>query len=619
MWYFCAVIRIDKPSIVRYFSQMGHTSSQPRTFISLYWLAAIVAVIAFLIFAASFQNGSRSKALATLQTDTTSVAQGQAWALEGELQKFRLLPLVLSENHYVTQALKVRDHDSALRLNERLELLATRTRAPYIYVVDVNGETVASSNYRSEESFVGRRYEFRPYFQQAMTNGASEYFAKGERTGKSGLFFARRIQEGIQTLGVIVVKVEFASIVSQWKDQNAITFVTSDDGIVLFSSDPVLDFTTLTPLTKSRQDEILTTRQFGDAPLKPTPLAIGADYRGKDANGQHIQAAAVQLSDFDWRIIRAELIRPAIRAADTRARLTILSVGFLLGAIATFLSWRFTRERERAATTAFLKAEVARQTAELSQTNERLEYEFHEREKIIKRFRTAREELAQANRLGSIGAITASVAHEINQPVAAIRAFAENAAKFMARDQHDKVAENIHSIVELTARIGSITQELRRYARRGTQAIGKVKLSEVIDGAELLIGERIRSEGINFDIQVDHENLPCVKAGRVRLEQVLVNLLQNALDAVSGRPDPCITLSAKEDEEFVYVTIEDNGNGVDDAQAKEIFTPFVTTKPQGLGMGLGIASDIMTEFGGSIELSPSALGGAAFELKLVKM
>ena len=597
---------------------MEYTPLHPKVRNWLYWLAAAVAVGAFIIFSISIQNVSRANALEALQAETTSTVQGQARSLEGELQKFKLLPLVLSESPYVTQALAEGSPETVLHLNERLSLLADRTRAPYIYVVDVSGLTIASSNYLDRDSFVGRRYEFRPYFQQAMRSGAAEYFAKGERTGKSGLFFARRIQQGNDLLGVIVVKVEFGEITQQWASRNAISLVTSPEGIVLFSSDPALDFTTLQSLSTERQTQIIETRQFGDKPLQKTPLIINDNLRGEDPTGRQIQVASITLSDMNWRIIRAEYIKPALNAADTRTRLTVLSIAILLATIAVLMSWRITRDRERAANTAFLEAEVARQTNELSQTNKRLEDEIRKREEINNRFRTAREELAQANRLGSIGAITASVAHEINQPTAAIRAYAENATKFMARDRQDKVSENIQSIIELTARIGTITQELRRYARRGSQAIGSIKIRDVIDGAELLIGERIRSQGITFEVTTEKPTLPTVKAGRVRLEQVLINILQNAFDAVSDCPDPRILLSVHEDTEFVYLTIEDNGRGVDEAKAKQIFLPFVTTKPQGLGIGLGIATDIMKDFGGSIDIVPSSIGGAAFQIKLIK-
>jgi len=103
-----------------------------------------------------------------------------------------------------------------------------------------------------------------------------------------------------------------------------------------------------------------------------------------------------------------------------------------------------------------------------------------------------------------------------------------------------------------------------------------------------------------------------VFANRVRLEQVLVNLFQNALDAVANQPKPRIALFISEEDQHVTLTVADNGPGIDPALGDEVFSPFVTGKPEGLGLGLGIARDIMTELEGTLRIVPSPLGGAAF-------
>ena len=581
-----------------------------------YWVVLIIALIGYAIFAALTLKITRQAAIENLHNQGISIVTTQANELKSKLQKFLLVPVILSENPDVTQALNDSEHSATLRLNEKLKSLSEQTDATYIFAVDKQGRTVASSNYQEADSFVGRDYKFRPYFKQAMSEGKAEYYAKGETTGRPGLFLAGRVSNDLGPIGAIVVKVEFSDISSRWNDPFSTSFVVNNDGIILFSGDTELNFSTIEDLSDAKQAEILEARQFGLEPLSPSNLDLNASPYPLDKQGQKTVMSQVEISELDWRLIRTNPIKLAISDANNRAQLTILLVG---GGLLTFmLLWRrrIFKEIEKTKLTNLLKSEVAKRTRELSETNEKLEYEIEEREKVNIRFRAAREELAQANRLGSIGAITASVAHELNQPVAAIRTFAENGVKFLKRGNTDQTSNNLESIVSLTDRIGSISTELRRYARRGSHAITSVDIEDVFEGITLLMGEQLRADGIQLKIQGDLANLPPVKAGRVRLEQVIVNLLQNARDALQNRPDPIVEISTKSTLDSVEIIIGDNGPGIEPTILKDIFTPFVTTKPHGMGMGLGIAKDIMTDFEGTIEPTSTQLGGAAFLLRL---
>jgi two-component system C4-dicarboxylate transport sensor histidine kinase DctB len=262
-----------------------------------------------------------------------------------------------------------------------------------------------------------------------------------------------------------------------------------------------------------------------------------------------------------------------------------------------------------------LEREVERRTAELVTANERLQVESRERELAATRLREAREELAQANRLGSIGQITAGVAHEINQPIAAIRTFAENALRLIERNNAEKVRTNLHNIVQLTSRIGAITVELRRFARRGTPAIAAVQIQSAIRGALLLLGDRLRVMGVDLRLALGADADVRVVADRVRLEQILINLIQNALDAMKDTTDPAIEIAARVEERKVEIVVTDNGPGIPPEVVDKLFTPFVTSKHDGLGLGLGIARDIVREFGGELALASSA-AGATFVVTL---
>ena len=581
-----------------------------------YRILLVVILLAYAIFTFLTLQITRKTAIENLHNEGLSIANTQASELRSELQKFLLVPLILSENPDVTQALNTPTSSSTLRLNKKLKSLSEQTGATYIFAVDNSGTTIASSNYQETDSFVGRDYKFRPYFKQAISEGQAEYYAKGETTGRPGLFLAGRVSNKSKPMGAIVLKVEFDGISESLRHHSATSFVVDKNGIILFSGDKSLNFKTITPLSDEQRQEILEAKQFGTSHLESSEIDLTNKPFAQDASGQNVLTDFIGISELDWRLVRINPIKPAVRTANNRAQLTILLVGGTLLTLMLLWRKRIVKEIEKSKMTDLLKTEVAKRTRELSETNEKLEYEIGEREKVNIRFRAAREELAQANRLGSIGTITASVAHELNQPVAAIRTFAENGIKLLKRGDTAQTSTNLDSIVSLTSRIGSISTELRRYARRGSHAITSVDIQDVFEGITLLMGEQLRIDGIELEIIGDLSKLPPVRAGRVRLEQVIVNLLQNASDALKGHATPRVEIHAKSTSQTVEIIIADNGPGIDPSQLKDIFTPFVTTKPDGMGMGLGIAKDIMTDFEGSIETTSTRLGGAAFLLRL---
>ncbi|MEZ0244703.1 MAG: sensor histidine kinase, partial [Sphingomonas sp.] len=299
-----------------------------------------------------------------------------------------------------------------------------------------------------------------------------------------------------------------------------------------------------------------------------------------------------------------------------RTQALLFAAGLLLvaGIVLGFTLRSAERRRLQAEAHARLEAEVEARTVELREANALLIVESEERAEADRRFRAAREELAQASRLGTLGQITAGVAHEINQPVAAIRAFAENAATFLERATPDRARENLGQIVTLTDRIGTITAELRAFARRKTPARESVTLGSVLNGTLLLIGERARGVVV---LEVKPEVRACVTAGdRIRLEQVLINLVQNALDAVEGVEKPRVRIRGEAVDDKLLLDVIDNGPGVDPEIADTLFTPFASAREGGLGLGLAIARDIAREFGGDIEHVRARKGTTLFRLTL---
>lgn len=572
-------------------------------------LGVIVSVVASVYGRRTVADATAAVRLRAMQQTRSNLR-----LLEAELQTYRLLPVMLGEYTDVRAALASGTVDPAL--NAKLALLAARTGAPVIYALDPQGMTIAASNADRPDSFLGHDYRYRDYFTKAMASGATEFFALGSVSGRPGLYLSRRIDRAGQPLGVVVVKVEFDRIAQAWIQDHMATFVVDADGVILISSDPRLEFHTTRALSPARRRTLAQTRQFGTLPLLRAPLTL-ADDRSRLGDGTPAVTVSLPVPIAGWHLVHMEPLDAALRSAAVRTRsaTTIAALATIAAMLGAW--WLHQRRKRNAGARAELEAEVARRTAELSATADRLQIEVEQREAADQRFRQAREELAHANRVGSIGTITASVAHEINQPVAAIRTFADNAAAFLARDEPARAATNLQAIVELTSRIGTITAGLRRYARRGAGSIGPVALDAAIDGVRLLIGDRFRAKGVTLDLPSGPEARLTVIAGRVRLEQVLVNLLQNALDAVAERPDARVDVTVGRKGRDVVLTVADNGPGIDPGIADDLFTPFATSKTDGLGLGLGIARDIMTEFGGTLDLVP-APQGAVFRMILVK-
>lgn len=576
-------------------------------------LIAVATGLAILLLAGfGLAHWAADRAGAQTAVEAQQNARAHASLLESELQKFRLLPRVLTEFPDVRAALADKSDAASRRLNRELEQLAARTDAAVIYVLDADGTTIAASNWQSPTSFVGENYRFRPYYRGAMQRGEAELFALGTVSGRPGLYLARRVNAGERALGVIVLKVEFDKLETRWADSAATTLVTDAAGIVVMSSVPRWRFRAFAPLSTADRQRLRATRSYGDAPLDPLPLRRSGDLLRIGDRSYFQVAERVSLPGSTLRLLQPA--EPARASADATARVIFLILLILVGAAIVTLLRLVERQALRQAAHEALEREVAARTRDLRDANDELRQASERQAETDRRYRAAREELAQASRLGSIGQITAGVAHEINQPVAAIRSFAENALAYLSRAEDDKARANLGHIVALTARVGAITGELRNFARRAPAPLGPVALPSAIDGTLLLIGDRLRAQGIALTVEIENP-AATVHADRVRLEQIFVNLLQNAADAARGVDGPRIALTAHGGDP-VIIDICDNGPGVPADIRSQLFTPFVTGRPDGLGLGLAIASDIAKAFGGTLSLIPSPLGGAGFRLTL---
>ena len=232
------------------------------------------------------------------------------------------------------------------------------------------------------------------------------------------------------------------------------------------------------------------------------------------------------------------------------------------------------------------------------------------------RVQQLRADLMQANRLAVLGQISAGVAHEINQPVAAIRGYVDNAAVLLHRGETGAVERNLETVAGLTDRIGLITNELRLFSRKTPSAPEPVRVADALDGALLLLETLTKSQRVRL-LREEPAEAVIVTVHRVRLEQVIVNLLQNAMEALQTRPAPLVRIRVRREAEdgAASIRICDNGPGVPPAQLAQLFMPFSTSKPLGLGLGLVICKDLLAEYGATLDHERSEFGGASFVIR----
>jgi two-component system C4-dicarboxylate transport sensor histidine kinase DctB len=322
----------------------------------------------------------------------------------------------------------------------------------------------------------------------------------------------------------------------------------------------------------------------------------------------------------DWRLLVLSELGPTRNTALISAALAALSCGLLL-----LLAMYFQQRRRSAAQTIaarrsleqandVLEHKVALRTEALSDANSQLQAEIAERHRAEEALRVAFADLAHTGKMAALGQMSAGITHELNQPLAALRTLSSNAVVFMKRGDMALAQGNLEMIGRVTQHMGKITAQLRKFARKAPAELHSVVVACVVDDAVFLLSQGSRQRQIPIAQRIVPAELQAL-CDPNRLEQVLLNLLANALDAVEELADPKVLLVVERDGDWVSITVHDNGPGISEAVQPRLFEPFQSTKAQGVGLGLGLAisADIVKDLGGSIRACRSAeLGGAGF-------
>jgi C4-dicarboxylate-specific signal transduction histidine kinase len=540
-----------------------------------------------------------------------------ASSIRNAVGRYDYLPALTTRDHDVLALLAAPSEAQRDRVNRRLEEANAAAGSAALYVVDGDGLALASSNWRDPaQSFVGQRYNFRPYFRQAMETGSGRYFGIGVTTGQPGYFLSHAAQTERGVVGLAVVKIDLEPLQRDWAAGGERVLVTDDNGVVFLASHAAWKYRALRPLPAEVRARLAETRQYDRSELDALGLREGPLMGGgarlvslpaPESGGQR-HAYLMQdlaLPEFGWTIRFLSDLEPTRTQANAAALLAALAALLLATGAALGQQRRQTLRLQRESH-ALLERRVAERTAELVAANHVL--------------REAQEELVQAGKLAALGQMSAALAHEINQPLAAIRTFVASTRILAERGEEALVQSNLVMIGDLAERMAVISGHLKDFARKGPARVETVSVARAMNHALTLLSPRLHEEDVTLDIDIPPDAL--VRGDAVRLEQVFVNLLRNAADAMADSDDRRLSLSAAPVTDngaaAWEIRIRDRGTGIADADQYRLFDPFFTTKEvgQGLGLGLSLSYGIVRDFGGDLRAENNPDGGACFVIRL---
>lgn len=544
--------------------------------------------------------------------------------LESQLERYAFLPPLLAGDFRLQSLLIApNNRDQQQQVNDFLSHINEIAGSLDVYLMDADGVTLAASNWRNERTFVGRNFSFRPYFVDAMQGRAGRYYALGTTSGRRGYYFSYPVGDLDEPNGVVVVKIDINTLEDNWGDKDTELVVTDPDGIIFVSTRAEWRYRTMQPLSAAAIARVRASRRYPEADLTPVfnqqwlTSSSGAQIlRIGEPGGAGFISIATDMPQAGWRVqllVSQKVIAPQV----LQTRLFALSLLLLLATAAWLYRARKRRERESESEKRIVMQEaldelerrVSKRTADLTKANLRLRQEVEEHERT-------RDELIQSAKLAALGQMSAGINHELNQPLAAMRTYADNALTYLTRENLQQVAWNLKQITELTGRMAQISGQLKVFSRKSSGQLIRVSLSASIQGARRIVRTRVEQADAQLFIELPAEEL-FVTADSVQLEQVLVNLIGNACDVLRQRPLRRIDLSACQEDGWVRVRVHDSGPGIAKENLERIFDPFFTTSEGGLGLGLSISHTIVQRLGGSLTVGNAVEGGAVFTLTLV--
>jgi len=607
------------------------STNHRKLIISLLFFFILLALVLNAVATLSYRSG-----LAELKAQGNNRLELYINYLQGVLEKYESLPELLAiDNNLVRALLNPLEPTRIETLNKYLETINTVSDTLDTYLMNTDGLTIAASNWQEKHPFVGRNFSYRPYFKEAMAGKLGRYFAIGTTSSRRGYYFAYPVRKGDEILGAVAIKINIDSVEQKWSHHDENFVVSDPEGVVFITTKPEWRYKTLKPLGKDVLQKIEESRRYPEATLSPIAAAPAVP-----GDGMQILQVANESGTGDQKMVVLSQHMPQAGwdvhiLMDTEAIVKkVVTMCFVVGSgmtVAYVLALLLIQRRHRLAelnrveeesrkmlqeANELLESRVLDRTQQLTEANQQLRKEILERQETEIKLKRTRKELIHAAKLAALGQMSAGINHELNQPLAAIRSYTDNGRLFLQKGRLEDALWNLEQISELTERMAQIGAQLKLFARKSGGQVVAVPLHGVVDGALEILRPSLKKAEIELVINITPADLE-VKANHVMLQQVLVNLLSNAMQAMEGQDAKKIVLDCRSENDRVIIAVQDNGPGIPEENLQNIFEPFFTTKKsgQGLGLGLTISDRIIRDFGGQIALVQSE-DGARFEFSL---
>ncbi|MBF9041804.1 sensor histidine kinase [Rhodobacterales bacterium HKCCE4037] len=512
-------------------------------------------------------------------------------AVLSEIQRHQVVPLLLSRDPSLIRSLEANDYTNT---SQYLISYVEDIGAASILLLDREGRVVAAT----DRARIAERRNTDPFFVEATRSTDTVFTSNEPETGRFDFTFSRQINNGDGLLGVILVEINLGRLVERWRGTSEAVFLTNSLGEIILSTEPRWRGRT--------EAEAMALRTPPNAIQRA--LEVTGDWAFGDPGPNFFGAATIRLEQRipfrGWRIVSYTAYASVRERVNGVLALEIMGFALLLAGGFYVLSRRARMQ----------SAVLARESAELRRLNARLQREIAERQKVERNLEEAEQSLQQSQKLAALGEMSAAVSHELNQPLAAMKTYLAGARLLLQRKRTEEAASSFQRIDDLIERMGAITRQLKSYARKGGDALEPVDMRDALKGALTMMEPQLRTDTVEITQSLPRKPA-MVMVDRLRLEQVIINLLRNALDAMKGSDRKELDLMIVEGEEVV-LSVRDSGDGIDDLEA--LFEPFYTTKKpgEGVGLGLAISSGIVNDLGGRLTARNSQRGGAVFEVRL---
>ena len=623
------------------------------------------------------------------------------------LERYRYLPKILASESRLQLALGETDYGG--EINPLLKLMEETAGVDVIYLMDDGGNVIAASNFQEPQNFIGRNYNFRPYFTNALASGSGSYFGVGVTTGIPGYFISAKVEGYNQASGVIAVKIEPDQFYKSWKDSGSRVFVTNQDGVILMSNEPPWLYKSLNILTEQQVANIRSQKQFADSDNKKIVTTVfSIDSLGINIwniGGQFYLVSTLPLQAEAHFAAESWVINSAIpyRHVMVLTGYSAIGIAFFLFSFYTFLqhrrvlayakevrdkSDRHRREEMQSIIRntqvglltldhrgvilnsnpvisnmlgrraeelignqiggfvdgidlenvnfgigqegfvetlvslgdsgelpvmysiakvvseefAFLVTAVditkrKRAEQELYYMNARLERLVDARTQEL---RSLQDEMLRQEKMIALGSMAAAVVHELSQPIVAFRSALASVAVKKERGDTEGIAETVKNMLPLCDNMSDVIVQLKAFSYQGKSEKSPIQVNEQI---ARIVQQFEKPEKLTFELKFD-ECVDHITCNNTIFEMVVSNFIKNAIDATEPVDSPTIRIRTVLDGGEVHIVFEDNGGQMTDEAAKHLFEPFFTTKTigKGLGLGLAIAHDAISELGGYINL-----------------